>query len=65
MRRRHGGLRLGAEVNATTLERDDVNGTIICPKHVHKALRRYLGVEDSPGARRFPFTNTEDFAFFG
>ena len=30
------------------------------PKHVHKALRRYLGVENSPGALRFPFNNTED-----
>ena len=45
--------------------RDDRAGTIIYPKHVHKALRRYLGVERSPGARRFPFNNTEDFAFFG
>ena len=34
------------------------------PKHVHKALRRYLGVANSPGAQRFPFNNTEDFAFF-
>ena len=48
-----------------TLERDDVNGTIIYPKHVHKALRKYLGIEDSPGAQRFPFHNTEDIAFFG
>ena len=46
--------------------RDDRNGrTIIYPKHVHKALRRYLGIEDTPGAKRFPFNNTEDFAFFG
>ena len=48
-----------------TLRRDDANGTIIYPKHVHKALRRYLGIENTPGARRFPFNNTEDFAFFG
>ncbi len=41
------------------------NGTIIYPKHVHKALRRYLGIENTPGAQRFPFHNTEDFAFFG
>ena len=40
------------------------NGTIIYPKHVHKALRRYFGVENSEGAKRFPFNNTEDFAFF-
>ena len=43
----------------------DPNGTHIYPKHVHKALRRYLGIENSPGARRFPFNNVEDFAFFG
>ena len=29
------------------------------------AQRRYLGVENTPGAQRFPFNNTEDFAFFG
>ena len=34
-------------------------------KHVHKALRRYLGIANTPGAQRFPFNNTEDFAFFG
>ena len=44
---------------------DDANGTIIYPKHVHKALRHYLGIENTPGAQRFPFNNTEDFAFFG
>ncbi len=46
------------------LERDDVNGIIICPKHAHKALRRYLGIEGSAGSRRCPFNDTEDFAFF-
>ena len=43
---------------------DDANGTIIHPKHVHKALRRYFDIENSLGAQRFPFHNTEDFAFF-
>ena len=55
-------------IDPATLERvgdNDPNGTHIYPKHVHKALRRYLGIEDSPGAERFPFNNTEDFAFFG
>ena len=59
------GLHFAHRVNPRTLRRDDRSGTIIYPKHVHKALRRYLGVEDSPGAQRFPFNNTEDFAFFG
>ena len=57
------GLHFARRINPATLERDDANGTIIYPKHVHKALRRYLGIEDSPGARRFPFNNTEDFRF--
>ena len=47
-----------------TLRRDETNGTLIYPKHVHKALRRYLGIEHTAGARRFPFNNTEDFTFF-
>ena len=58
------GLHFAQKINPRTLRRD-ANGTIIYPKHFHKALRRYLGVEDSPGARRFPFNNTEDFRFFG
>ena len=58
------GLHFAQRINPRTLRRDD-NGTIIYPKHVHKALRRYLGVANTPGAQRFPFNNTEDFAFFG
>ena len=58
------GLHFTQRINPRSLERDNRNGTIIYPKHVHKALRRYLGVENSPGARRFPFNNTEDFTFF-
>ena len=59
------GLHFAQRINPRTLRRDDRGGTIIYPKHVHKALRRYLGVANTPGAQRFPFTNTEDFAFFG
>ena len=59
------GLHFAERINPRTLRRDDRNGTIIYPKHVHKALRRYLGIENTPGARRFPFNHTEDFAFFG
>ena len=50
---------------STLLRRDDADGTLIYPKHVHKALRRHLGIENSAGALRFPFNNTEAFAFFG
>ena len=58
------GRHFAYRINPTTLRRDDRNGTILHPKHVHKALRRYLGIENSAGAQRFPFNNTEDFAFF-
>ena len=58
------GLHFAQRINPRTLRRDDRNGTIIYPKHVHKALRRYFGIERSAGAQRFPFNNTEDFAFF-
>ena len=58
-------LHFAYRIDPRTLRRDDTNGTIIYPKHVHKALRRYLGIEHSAGARRFPFNNTEDFDFFG
>ena len=59
------GLHFAYRVNPRMLRRDDRGGTIIYPKHVHKALRRYLGIANTPGAQRFPFNNTEDFAFFG
>ena len=58
------GLHFAYKMDPATLRRDDTYGTIIYPKHVHKALRRYLGVENTAGALRFPFNNTEDFAFF-
>ena len=58
-------LHFAHKIHPTTLQRDDANGTVIHPKHVHKALRRYFGIEDSLGAQKFPFHNTEDFAFFG
>ena len=58
------GLHFAYRINPRTLRRDDRGGTIIFPKHVHKALRRYLGIESTDDAQRFPFNNTEDFAFF-
>lgn len=60
-------LHFAYNIDPATLKRvgdNDPNGTHIYPKHVHKALRKYLGIEDSPGAKRFPFNNTEDMAFF-
>ena len=58
------GLHFARRINPATLQRDDANGIVIHPRHVHKALRRYLGVEQSADAQRFPINHTEDFAFF-
>ena len=58
-------LHFAHRINPRTLRRDDANGAIIHPRHVHKALRRYLGVENAIGTQRYPFNHTEDFAFFG
>ena len=54
-------LHFAERIDPRTLRRDAANGTIIYPKHVHKALRRYLGVEDSPGAKRFPLLQYRGF----
>jgi hypothetical protein len=52
-------------INPGTLQRDDSGGgTIIYPKHVHKALRRYLRLESTAVDADFRFNNTEDFDFF-
>ena len=57
-------LHFAYAIDPHNLRRNDNGGTIIYPKHVHKALRRYLGIEHSAGSLRFPFNNTEDFTFF-
>ena len=58
-------LHFARKINPATLERDDTGGTLIHPKHVHKALRRYLGIEHTEESRLFPFHNTEDLGLFG
>jgi hypothetical protein len=52
-------------INPDTLLVDNINGVGIKPAHVHKALRRYLGFENSEITQRFAFNNIEDFNFFG
>jgi uncharacterized protein (DUF1501 family) len=52
-------------INSSTLEQDDAGGTHIYPKHVHKALRRHLGLENTFVDQDFKFLGTEDFDFFG
>ena len=51
-------------VNPTEPTSADPGGTNIYPKHVHAALRRYLGIDDFE-AVRFGFPDAEAFAFFG
>ena len=51
-------------INPNTLQRNDNGGTIIYPKHVHKALRRYLGLENTAVDAKFRFDDAEDFDFF-
>ena len=58
---RHFARRISTE----TLRRDDASGILLHPKHVHKALRRYLGIANTDGSRRFPFHNTENLSLFG
>jgi uncharacterized protein (DUF1501 family) len=53
------------KINPSTLQQDNKTGVIIKPGHVHKALRRYLGLEASPITKRFALINTEDLPFFG
>ena len=58
-------LHFAQKINPTTLERDDsVAGTLIYPRHIHKALRKYLGVENTEASRLFPFNDTEDLPLF-
>ncbi len=52
-------------INPNTLQRDNFDGAIIKPNHVHKALRNYLGLSSNSLAQRFPFSASEDFNFFG
>ena len=59
------GLHFARKINPATLQRDDARGTLIHPRHIHKALRRYLGIENTPDSLRFPFSNTEDLRMFG
>ena len=57
-------LHFARKISPTTLARDDSGGLVIQPRHVHKALRRYLGIETSPGSLEYPFGGTEDLPLF-
>jgi hypothetical protein len=51
------------KINANSLARDDSNGMIIYPKHVHKALRKHLGIDSFADSKSYGIT-TEEFNFF-
>jgi len=51
-------------IDPATLKRAS-QGSLLYAKHVHQALRRYLGSESSAVARLFPYDNTESMALFG
>ena len=52
------------KVSSTSLQPDNATGTLIHPRHIHKALRKYLGVADSLESQRFPFNGTEELPLF-
>ncbi len=52
-------------INPVTLQADSVKGVTMKPEHVHKALRKYLGIDTAAVTQQFPFTTTEDVAIFG
>ena len=58
-------LHFARKVDPRTLQRDDAAGTLIYPRHFHKALRQYLGIGNSVESRLFPFSNAETMPFFG
>jgi len=59
------GAQNALQINPSTLMQDNSSGTIIYPKHVHKALRNYFGINNSAASQLFPLSNTETFNFFG
>lgn len=53
------------KINPTTLQADSTSGITLKPAHVHKALRKHLGLSSSAAAQLFPFSTTEDVPLFG
>jgi hypothetical protein len=52
------------KIDPISLQRDDANGIILYPKHVHQALRRYLGIDSFAASRQLTFGVTEDVDLF-
>ena len=58
-------LQNAKKISTSTLMEDEKDGVYLTPAHVHKALRKYLGIIDKPESEKFPFLLIEDIAFFG
>jgi hypothetical protein len=52
------------KIDPVSLQRDDTNGIILYPKHVHQALRRHLGLDGFAASRQLSFGVTEDVDLF-
>jgi hypothetical protein len=57
---RHEQLR----INTATGAIDPMNGVVIRPRHIHAALRRYLGINTTDPRFDLKVPNTENFDFF-
>ncbi len=53
------------KINPVTLQTDTTSGITLKPAHLHKALRKQLGLDTAAVTQLFPFTTTEDVAIFG
>ena len=58
------GVHNALKIDPTSLKRDDANGIILYPKHVHQALRRYLGLETFAATRQLTLGPTEHVDIF-
>lgn len=52
------------KIDPVTLQEDAAQGITLHPAHVHKALRRLLGIDTAAVTRLFPFATTPDVALF-
>ncbi|OMH38052.1 DUF1501 domain-containing protein [Motiliproteus sp. MSK22-1] len=58
------GQQNALKINPDSLQRDDSSGTHIYPKHIHAAMRDYLGLTGHELLTAFPFTGVESLDLF-
>lgn len=58
------GVHNAVKINPSTLKEDAADGVVLHPKHFHKALRGYLGVDGLAEQERLTFGATESVDFF-